>query len=113
MNAVNVESRRRYIWPWYLLAAVIVGIIISVLAVMHEARRVARMKDAAFDPNVTLPPTGTNYLPPSATTLPGSGGSASPSSTNATNGMVWVPGGTFWMGASDGQRDEMPAHEII
>ena len=29
-----------------------------------------------------------------------------------TNGMVWIPGGTFWMGADDGQPDEKPVHEI-
>src|ERR1043166_5538185 len=28
-----------------------------------------------------------------------------------TNGMVWIPSGTFQMGASDGQPDELPLHE--
>src|SRR5579863_1904133 len=35
--------------------------------------------------------------------------------TNAaanTNGMVWIPGGTFWMGSSDGRPDEMPQHQV-
>jgi formylglycine-generating enzyme len=29
-----------------------------------------------------------------------------------TNGMVWVPPGKFAMGATDGQPDEQPAHEV-
>src|SRR3954464_14095397 len=27
-----------------------------------------------------------------------------------TNGMVWIPAGTFSMGALDGQPDELPLH---
>jgi formylglycine-generating enzyme required for sulfatase activity len=26
--------------------------------------------------------------------------------------MVWIPAGTFWMGAEDGQSDEKPAHQV-
>ena len=26
--------------------------------------------------------------------------------------MVWIPPGTFWMGAEDGQSDEKPVHQI-
>jgi sulfatase modifying factor 1 len=29
-----------------------------------------------------------------------------------TNDMVWIPGGTFWMGAEDGQSDEKPVHQV-
>jgi formylglycine-generating enzyme len=26
--------------------------------------------------------------------------------------MVWIPGGTFWMGSEDGEKDELPVHEV-
>jgi formylglycine-generating enzyme len=29
-----------------------------------------------------------------------------------TNGMVWIPGGTFWMGSAKGGQDEQPEHEV-
>ena len=29
-----------------------------------------------------------------------------------TNGMVLIPGGTFWMGSEDGQPDEQPLHQV-
>ena len=29
-----------------------------------------------------------------------------------TNGMVWIPGGTFQMGYTNGQPDEFPVHEV-
>lgn len=28
------------------------------------------------------------------------------------DGMVWIPGGTFWMGSTNGQTDEQPVHEV-
>ncbi|MBC8002809.1 MAG: SUMF1/EgtB/PvdO family nonheme iron enzyme, partial [Opitutaceae bacterium] len=30
----------------------------------------------------------------------------------AAGGMVWVPGGKFWMGSNEGQPDEVPAREV-
>lgn len=29
-----------------------------------------------------------------------------------TNDMVWIPGGTFWMGSEKGQSDERPVHQV-
>jgi sulfatase modifying factor 1 len=29
-----------------------------------------------------------------------------------TNEMVWIPGGTFWMGTEDGHPDEVPVHQV-
>jgi formylglycine-generating enzyme len=29
-----------------------------------------------------------------------------------TNGMVWIPGGTFWMGSEEGAPDEAPVREV-
>jgi formylglycine-generating enzyme len=30
----------------------------------------------------------------------------------APEGMVWIPGGAFWMGSDDGQPDEHPRHRV-
>ena len=30
----------------------------------------------------------------------------------APEGMVWIPGGKFWMGSNDGAADEQPSHEV-
>jgi len=38
---------------------------------------------------------------------------ADPSDMSWTNGMVWIPGGKFAMGATDGQADEKPVHEVV
>lgn len=40
-----VEPRRRYVWPWFLAAAVLLGIVICVLAIKHEADRVRLQKE--------------------------------------------------------------------
>lgn len=37
---------------------------------------------------------------------------AAPTDMSWTNGMVWIPGGTFHMGAETGQVDEKPVHEV-
>jgi sulfatase modifying factor 1 len=38
--------------------------------------------------------------------------SAQASELAQTNGMVWIPPGTFWMGAADGRSDEQPVHQV-
>ena len=39
-------------------------------------------------------------------------GPTTPTDSSWTNGMVWVPSGTFQMGTADGQPDERPLHEV-
>ncbi len=47
-------------------------------------------------------------------------GSGEPSTRSRSEGsgiapreeMVWIPGGTFWMGSQDGQSDEQPVHRV-
>ena len=39
-------------------------------------------------------------------------GVTTPADLTWTNGMVWVPAGTFQMGAASGQPDELPLHEV-
>jgi F0F1-type ATP synthase assembly protein I len=37
--------RPRYTWPWYLLAAVLLGLVICVVAIKREADRVRWQKE--------------------------------------------------------------------
>ena len=46
------------------------------------------------------------------TSVPTMSGRGLETSSRADGGMVWVPGGGFWMGSNDGQPDERPAHEV-
>ncbi|MEW5975213.1 MAG: formylglycine-generating enzyme family protein [Acidobacteriota bacterium] len=32
--------------------------------------------------------------------------------SGSTEGMVWIPAGTFWMGSEGGQEDERPVHQV-
>ncbi|HZM04175.1 MAG TPA: formylglycine-generating enzyme family protein [Candidatus Saccharimonadales bacterium] len=42
------------------------------------------------------------------------GGLSLPAAANdsTTNGMAWIPAGTFWMGSTHGRTDEQPAHQV-
>ena len=35
-----------------------------------------------------------------------------PPPDSSTEGMVWIPGGAFWMGSEEGQSDEKPVHRV-
>jgi hypothetical protein len=37
--------QRRYLWPWFVLGAVLLAIILSVLWVSHEVERTRRIRD--------------------------------------------------------------------
>ncbi len=38
------EARRTYVWPWFLLAAVVLGIVLAVIWVAREAQRTQRLR---------------------------------------------------------------------
>lgn len=38
------ETKPRYVWPWYIAAAVIVAVVIAVLAIRAEANRVKQQR---------------------------------------------------------------------
>ena len=44
MNESN-ENSRRYKWPWFALAAVVLFIVIAVLAVAQAAKKVEQQRD--------------------------------------------------------------------
>jgi len=84
-------------WPWFVLAAVIIFLISNAFWIYREVRRVKWMKSLR-ETNAVFSPTPAPQL----------------AVTNAfsTNGMVWIAGGTFWMGSEEGQPDEKPLHEV-
>ena len=98
----NQATQPRFKWPWFLLAAVVLGGVLAVLWVSAEARRIQRQRQYDFTPSNAA------------------NGAAAPAATQAkvaslgawTNEMVWIPGGSFWMGAEDGQTDEKPVHHV-
>src|SRR5437899_3258616 len=91
------KPRRRYRWPWLLLAALLIGIVLTVLWVLGAVRRVKQIRRS----------TGEAALTPAPEDL-----KKTNSASAWTNGMVWIPSGAFFMGSDDGQPDERPVHEV-
>src|SRR6266850_2805385 len=92
------EKVRRYRWPWFLLVAVILGIVLTIVWVLGAIRNVRRIRDSNRGQS-TLEPQG---RPQREAQL----------GKTWTNGMVWIPAGTFQMGSANGQPDERPVHEV-
>lgn len=44
-TAQPIATKPRYVWPWFLAAALLLGITICVLAIKHEAERVRLQKE--------------------------------------------------------------------
>jgi hypothetical protein len=40
----STETKPRYVWPWFIAAAVIVAVVIAVLAIRAEANRVKQQR---------------------------------------------------------------------
>jgi hypothetical protein len=79
-NKTSLEPKPRYIWPWFVLGAVVLAIVLAVLWMAKEAARIRRNRD------LTFPGQAANE-----SRIP------SPDSRDAsrTNGMAWIPPGTF------------------
>lgn len=43
-------ARPRYIWPWYIAAAMVLGVVIAVFAIRAEANRVKQQKQYQLPP---------------------------------------------------------------
>src|ERR1041385_582435 len=94
--------KQRYVWPWFLLAAFLLGCVLAVIWVTVEARRIKRQRQYDF-----VPADAGRALATAASTQ------SRPATLGAwTNDMAWIPGGTFWMGAEDSQSDEKPVHQV-
>src|ERR1041385_4209545 len=96
----NAMTNPRHRWPWFVLAALIVAILLAALWLSFEIARTKRIRDL--------------NAPQSFGANPASNSQVEAPNDNAdwTNNMVWIPAGTFWMGSEDGQADEKPAHQV-
>src|SRR5712671_7985253 len=83
------EPGRRYRWPWLLLAALIIGIVLTVLWVLGAVRKVKQIRESTGQSASVTP----SYSPQRPKVV----------APVLTNGMVWIPSGTFLMGSDDGQ----------
>ncbi len=93
------------------LAVVLVGVSLGAWLALYRAKTdgVAGQRPPGAMDHIPLGnagdvPAAANSTPAPAVS-PGADG-------NWTNGMVWIPGGTFKMGSADGQADEKPVHEV-
>ncbi len=84
-------------WPKIAIACVTLFFVACVLFMTKEYKRVQRIKQATREMKQEMQPAATS---PSA------------AGQSGTNGMVWIPAGTFLMGAEDGQADEKPVHRV-
>lgn len=48
----SAENKPRYIWPWFIAAAVIVAIVLAVAAIRAEANRVKQQRQFAIPETV-------------------------------------------------------------
>jgi formylglycine-generating enzyme len=85
----------KYRWPWILLAAVLLGILLTVAWVLGAVKKVKRIKESTQQATLFPAPAHT------------------PEDRAWTNEMVWIPAGSFQMGSEDGQPDEKPIHEVF
>lgn len=84
------------------------GVAVILAGMLLGSAIVLRMDRPGKSQRPLIPSNGTN--PPAARRLPLG---MSPASDRAwTNGMVWVEGGSFLMGADSGFPDELPVHRV-
>lgn len=57
-------------------------------------------------------PKAMGHAVPSPEAMTAKAAAQSPNDHSWTNGMLWIPGGTFQMGSEEGQPDEKPVHEV-
>ena len=98
MSSSDPNPKR--VWPFFVIAGVIAAIVLAVLWVSKEVKRVARNRDT------------TQEFRKGAASPQSSPASIATPSANWTNDMVWIPAGTFWMGNNAGQADEKPVHKV-
>src|SRR4051812_31621009 len=92
----NPPLPRRYQWPWFVLAAAILGIVLAIIWMMAAVKRARRIRESTIQNTLNLAPA-----PEEKVKAPFS-----------TNGMVWIPAGKFLMGSPAGQADEKPVHAV-
>ena len=98
-KGTGAVGRPHYKWPWFVLAGLILAVLLAVVWMSFEVSKARRMREM-------YTPQSASKSTPTAVVAPESQGMA------WTNGMVWIPTGTFYMGSDDGQADEKPVHKV-
>lgn len=101
------EPNPHHVAPWKFVVAIVavVGLVALVSPMLEKkaGKDYARRYDA---------PKGLGHTPPTPKEQAVSAAATNPNDLSWTNGMKWVPGGTFQMGSEEGQPDEKPVHEV-
>ncbi len=97
----QTEEKASYKWPWFVLAGFLLAIVLAGLWMNREIERTRRIRDL----NSPAPQLGSDKIAPAS-------GRQDATTTSSSNDMVWIPPGTFWMGAEDAQADEKPVHQV-
>ena len=97
------NQKRPYFWPGLFLTAFLFGAILWGLWMYKLVVRTRSYHDESFPVPRSTPidTTPTNIAVPRTN-----------SALTGTNGMVWIPAGTFWMGSDEGRPDETPVHQV-
>jgi hypothetical protein len=62
-NLPDPQGKRRYTWPWFLLAAVLLAIVLAVLWMSKEVERTRRIRDLNAPPPRT-DHSAASFVPP-------------------------------------------------
>jgi len=92
----EAPPQRKHTWPWFVLGGVALFFLVTAFWIYREVQRVKWMKAQRVTNSVFSAPLQR----------------VAQSDMSWTNGMIWIPGGTFWMGSEEGQADEKPVHEV-
>jgi formylglycine-generating enzyme len=110
----EAQKDKPVFWPVLFITAFVLGVVlwgIWMVKVVRQTRENREETHGFFVPMATNPSAPTMLVNPAIVPT-----NAAPDRTNSsipsTNGMIWIPGGTFWMGAQDGHPDEQPLHQV-
>jgi formylglycine-generating enzyme len=96
MTEKKLTHPQKHRWPWFIGGLVALGIVLAVVWFVPLMNRIKKQRE-----------------PYQAETTQTNGTIASPANDPFwTNDMVWIPGGSFWMGSEGGQTDESPIHQV-
>ena len=106
MNSDN--PKKPYFWPAIFISAFGFGAILWAAWMYNIVKKTRNQRDQNFFvPRETPSNPGRQRLntpiPPAPPT----------NSVAKTNGMVWIPAGTFYMGTEEGRPDERPQHKVM
>lgn len=110
----ETQKRKPFLWPALFIGAFALGALLWGLWMIKVIQQTRERRDEThgfFVPMATNAPASQPAHPAPLST------NAAPARTNSaatpdTNNMVWIPGGTFWMGSEDGRADEQPLHQV-